>query len=86
MLFPMITAEEWKTRYNIKTPSKVKCMNCKKYMAFSVPVAYDNYRGLKTPEHGCSENFDHYIDISVDDKEINKLTQLMNLYKVKEPI
>lgn len=84
MMFPIITVEEWKARYNIKTPLRVKCMNCKKNMEFSVPVAYDNYRGLKTPEHGCSEEFDHYIDVSVDAEEINKLAQLMSVYKVKE--
>lgn len=85
MIFPMIPANEWKDRYGIVTPKSVKCDNCGKRMTFSVPVAYETYRGLKTPDHGCPENFDQYVDVPVDPNEINLLKELVTLYKPYAP-
>lgn len=78
MIFPNVKNEIWAKRYNIKPPLEILCGNCQTKLEFSIPVAYDSYRGFKTPSHGCPENFDQYYDVSVDKEEIENIKSLIS--------
>ena len=85
MIYPDVSVKIWKSQFNIETPKSVKCEGCGKKMRFTVPVAYGEYRGLKTPAHGCSEDCDQYVDVPVNSNEVNQLKVLASLYNSKAP-
>ena len=67
MLFPLIETEEWSKRYRIKN-EMVSCLKCKKSIEADVPVAIKDYRGFRTREHGCPQEYHQYILTPVDSR------------------
>ena len=60
MLFPQIKPEDWAKAYHLEV-AKRKCLKCKKEILIDIPIATKNYRGFRSQEHGCPEEYHQYI-------------------------
>ncbi|PIK15111.1 hypothetical protein [Halobacteriovorax sp. JY17] len=57
MLFPLEQDYlNWTSKYNLRVKTG-SCLCCGKEIVTDVPFALKGYRGLKSEDHGCGEEF-----------------------------
>jgi hypothetical protein len=71
MIKPIENHIVWAKRYNINIKT-LQCRFCKQCFETTVPVAYENWRGLETPEHGCGELSIMFAGIQLDENGQNQ--------------
>jgi len=78
MLKPAENYILWAKRYgiNIKT---LQCRFCKQYFETTVPVAFENWRGLETPEHGCGEQSIMFAGVQLDEQGRNQWREFFRI-------
>lgn len=69
----------WASRYDLRVKTG-QCPKCKKEIITNIPFALKGYRGLKSEDHGCGEEFTRKTMIPVDKKEIEFLAGLANFF------
>lgn len=71
MLFPLDTDYRiWAKRYGIGV-GKYKCLKCGMDIITNIPFAIKGYRGLKSLDHGCGENYTRKVMTPVGKEEID---------------
>lgn len=68
-IFPLIDANIWAARYNLKFSNK-PCIKCGEIQETSIPWASKNWRGLMSPSHGCGDEYRLITAIMRDDLKL----------------
>ena len=55
-LYPQVDYKKWAKRYNLGTEGR-PCSKCGKFFEPTIPVATEDFRGLKAVEHECGPQY-----------------------------
>jgi len=86
MIYPVVTAEEWSARYDLKIKEHT-CTKCGLTRLADKPFATGRWRGLITPDHGCGYESDVCTAREFDEDGLDVWRQIMGPFAsaAKEP-
>ena len=68
MLLPQEDYKEWAEKYGLRI-KEAKCPKCKIDIITDIPFAIGGYRGLKSADHGCGENYTRKVMVPWSEAE-----------------
>lgn len=81
MLFPQVDPLEWAKIYNINCPSG-SCYKCSAQQNFTIPFAYNDFRGLLSSHTDCGDEYRQSVFIAVDKNETKQIAEFIAQFSV----
>lgn len=78
MITPVEPIEVWAKRYDIELEEN-ECPKCKKMFSPTVPIAFDDYRGVMWDDHGCGPKFTRTTVVPVSKEKIELWENFRNI-------
>lgn len=68
----------WASQYDLRVRTG-ECPKCKKSIITNIPFALKGFRGLKSEDHGCGEEYTRKTMIPVEKAEIDFLSEIASI-------